>query len=813
MGKTFTRAARTNALLAVGLALVLALGVACSAPASGNKSDSGEFKPSAERSGSGVGDRKLLGLFSHKFNRDLKDKAPAGQWPYVRNVRLYIPWAQVEKKKGNFDWSYSDAQVNAALSLGVNSILITLGQPLPGWATNPATPIKPNSGPPKNMSDFHSFCKKFAQRYNGYVDFYQIWNEPGWDLDAPPAAEGVIYFYGYCDLDYMGILRAGYNGIKAGDPDAYVISGAMLNGLTRSDSDFYNYDLLMAGGGQDISMKVEADKEIVAERPMYFNYHNVWPGGHDQLGIPNPEKNWYLAEGATHSGFEEWICIQNPGETAANVTITYMFPGGTTQDQAFQVGPHSRYTVDVNGAVGMDKDVSARVSSSQPVVVERPMYFNYHGWCTGGSIEAGINELADTWFLAEGTTNPGFEEWISIMNPGSSAIDVDITYMFQGGQTQKQSFAMPPTSRETVMVNDIVGPNKDVSAKVEATGDIIVERPMYFLYHGAWTGGHSQVGAKEAADSWFLSEGTTRDNQYDGSFEEWISIQNPGNKKATVDITYMFTGGATQQGSIEVPPHARETVLVNSEVGSDKDVSVQLDSDEDIVVERPMYFNYHNKWPGGTVELGCRNTRKTWYFAEGTTRVGFEEWLTLQNPGATEATATITFMFRDGTTQRKEVKLPPNSRTTVDVNSSVSMGTICDAAAIHPYDYPDYWAWYYSKVVEVCNNRGYGNTEVTVTEIGWPHGGRDEFSMEGQREAIGEKGVGGLWNAGCQKIWIYEDVDDKPGTSWDDAENGLFTYYGDATPAWSEYKNWQSQLTDYGDLPTHLFSGRGINLW
>ena len=809
----FTRSALTNTSLAVGLALVLALGAACSAPASGDRSNSEEFKPSAALAGEGVGERKLLGLFSHNFKKDFKTRAPASQWPYVRNVRVYIDWEHVEKSKGSFDWSYSDERINTVLSLGVNSILVTLGQPLPGWARNPDTTVDPSKGLPKNMSDFRSFCETFAERYKGYVDFYQIWQEPGWDLDAAPAAEGVVYFAGYCDFDYMGLLRAGYNGIKEGNPDAYVISGGMLNGLTRSEADFYNYDLLMAGGNQDISMKVESDRDIVAERPMYFNYHGVWPGGHDQLGIPVPKTNWYLAEGATHSGFEEWISIQNPGASNANVTVTYMFPGGATQDQAFQVGPRSRYTVDVNGAVGMDKDVSARVSASEPVVVERPMYFNYHGWCTGGSIEAGINELTDTWYLAEGTTNPGFEEWISIMNPGSTAVDVDITYMFKGGQTQKQSFTMPPTSRETVMVNAIVGPNKDVSAKVEASGDIIVERPMYFNYHNAWTGGHAQVGAKEASDSWFLSEGTTRNNQYDGSFEEWISIQNPGDRKATVELTYMFPGGATQEGSIEVPPHARETVLVNNEVGSDKDVSVQLDSDEEIVVERPMYFNYHNKWPGGTVELGCRETRQTWYFAEGTTRVGFEEWLTLQNPGATEANTTITYMFRDGTTQQQEVKLPPNSRTTVGVNGSVSMGTICDAVTIHPYDYPEYWAWYYSTLVNVCNKWGYSSTEVVVTEIGWPHAGRDEFSMEGQREAIGEKGVGGLWNAGCRKIWIYEDIDDKPGTSWDDADNGLYTYDGSPTPAWSEYKKWQSQLTDYGNLPTPLFSGWGAALW
>ena len=802
------RSSLTRLLIALGLAITVVMVVACSASGSGNSGAvTGEEAVGLPPfPGSGVEGRQLLGLCSHNVEDDLKARAPASQWPYARNIRLNIPWGSIERKgKGQFYWGETDGMINAALSIGVNSILVTLSSPIPSWAYAPNTPVDPKMGPPKNKNDFGDFCQAFAGRYKDYVDYYQIWQEPGWDLDAPPAAEGVIYFYGHCDYDYMGLLRAGYEGIKKADPDSYVASGAMMNGITRSASDFLNYEILLAGGNQDLSMKVTSDDDIVAERPMYFNYHGAWSGGHDQVGVKEPGTTWYLAEGATHPGFEEWICIQNPGNSNTKVTITYMFPGGATQDQVVQVGAHSRYTIDVNGTVGSYKDVSARITSTKPVVVERPMYFDYHGWCTGGSIEAAVPGLSKTWYLAEGATQPGFEEWISLMNPGAETTTVDITYMFEGGATQKQTLTMPPTSRETVLVNGVVGPNKDVSAKVEASNPIIAERPMYFLYHGQWPGGHAQVGATETATSWFLSEGTTRDNAYDGSFQEWISIQNPGDDEANVDITYMFQAGGTQQGKLKVPAHSRETVLVNDVVGPNRDVSVQLDSDLPIVVERPMYFNYHNKWPGGTVELAVTEAGDTWYFAEGTTREGFEEWLTLQNPGAQEATATITYMFSDGTTQEETVELPANSRTTVGVNNSVSMATICDGVAVHPYDYPDYWRWYYDSVVNICGNNGYGNREVLVSEIGWPHSGRDEFSPEGQREAIGEKGVGSLWGAGCRKIWIYEDVDEKPGTSWDQANNGLFYYDGSATPAWGEYKNWQSQLLDYGNLPTHLW--------
>jgi hypothetical protein len=757
-------------------------------------------------SGESPAGRQLLGLFSENVTGNTCTKYPASERAQIRNVRIFCTWKSIEtQRKGTFNWTAMDTQINSTLGMGVNSILLTITGPVPNWAVNYSNPSPQYLGPPRRVQDFGDFCGAVAQRYHNYVDYYQIWQEPGWDSSSPPAQHGTIYYAGDCDYSYLGMLRSAYGAIKQQQPTSFVIAGGMLNGITRSDGDFVHYRTLLAGANQDVSMKITAPQNIVAERPMYFDYHGWCKDGTVELGPNAPRKTWYLAEGATHPGFEEWICIQNPGATSANVVITYMFPGGATQQQGLVVAPNSRSTVDVNSAVGLYKDVSAKVESTQPIVAERPMYFNYHGGWDGGSISSGTGSLSPVWYLAEGATQPGFEEWISLMNPNATATDAQITYMFPGGATQKQVVHMAPTSRETVLVNNVVGPNKDVSAKVEATVPIIAERPMYFLYHGAWTGGDSQIGATAPNTSWFLSEGTTRNNQNDGSFEEWISIQNPGDKIARVHFKYMFPGGATREASKAIGPHARETVLVNSVVGPNQDVSVQMDSDQGIVVERPLYFNYHNGITGGDVELGCTAASGTWYFAEGTTRSGFEEWVTLQNPNASSTTATVVYMFSDGTTQTQLVDLPANSRTTVGVNRALSMANNCDALAVHPYDYPAYWAWYYQYVRNIQASMGFQGTELTASEIGWPWGTNQEFSVEGQRQAAGDQGVGSLWGVGCRKIWYFEDLDQAPGSSKNGDYYGLFDYYGHARPAWSEYKRWQGILQNYGNKPNHLW--------
>ena len=61
--------------------------------------------------------------------------------------------------------------------------------------------------------------------------------------------------------------------------------------------------------------------------------------------------------------------------------------------------------------------------------------------------------------------------------------------------------------------------------------------------------------------------------------------------------------------------------------------------------------------------------------------------------------------------------------------------------------------------------------------------------------------MGGLFNSGCRKIWIYRDLDEPPGTSWDKCYYGLFDHLGNPHPAWGSYKSWQSQLPDYPVLP------------
>ena len=285
--------------------------------------------------------------------------------------------------------------------------------------------------------------------------------------------------------------------------------------------------------------------------------------------------------------------------------------------------------------------------------------------------------LSDTYYFAEGSTrnNPidgSYEEWISLQNPNAAAANVNLTYMLGDGSTQVQTVTVDPESRFTVDVNGFLGPDVDVSTLVQANQLILAERPMYFSTREGWSGGHDVLGLPAPREIFYFAEGTTRNNIDDGSYQEWLCIQNPGPTPATVNITYMLEDGTTPTETRTIAPTTRDTVDVNLAVGPNHDVSMVVNSDVPIVAERPLYFNYRNKWSGGHDVVGAPGPDTMFNFAEGTTRRNptdgdFDTWITIQNPQNTAADVTITYYTTTAGVQTQNVTVGPTSRETVDV--------------------------------------------------------------------------------------------------------------------------------------------------
>lgn len=151
-------------------------------------------------------------------------------------VKQQVEWAVYEPSKGNYNWGELDRFVNSANAAGVRVLFSVLRSPL--WANSS------NDGPPRNFNDLGDFMAALASRYKGRVHAYEVWNEQNL------AREWVGH--GLSASRYVELLRISYSRIKAADPGAVVVAGALTptglnDGVNAIDDRLYLRQMYQAG--------------------------------------------------------------------------------------------------------------------------------------------------------------------------------------------------------------------------------------------------------------------------------------------------------------------------------------------------------------------------------------------------------------------------------------------------------------------------------------------------------------------------------------------------------------------------------------
>jgi photosystem II stability/assembly factor-like uncharacterized protein len=339
------------------------------------------------------------------------------------------------------------------------------------------------------------------------------------------------------------------------------------------------------------STRIEANQRVFVERSMFVGFD-----GSVISGIAAPSQEWLFAEGATVNPFHTWVLIQNPGDTHASTTITYLLRDRSPVTQSLgALPPRSRTSVFVNQVLP-NEEFSIRVSSNQPVIAERSM-FRFPG--NAASATAGATEASRTWYFAEGSSAAGpraTDTFLLLQNPGSSSTTAAITLYSTGGDQRSFQVPMPGNSRRTVFLNQHF-PGASFGIRVESGQPIVAERSMFFGGEPrAFTG---SMGSPALGTTWNLAEGSTQ-----SPFSTVIAILNPNNQAMTARIDFQleggqvvsrdFTIGATRKLSVNVGE-----ILVNSAFSSR--VTTSLPS----VVERTMFFQK----PGGTGATNATGVR------------------------------------------------------------------------------------------------------------------------------------------------------------------------------------------------------------
>ena len=336
---------------------------------------------------------------------------------------------------------------------------------------------------------------------------------------------------------------------------------------------------------------VESDQPVVADRLLWWNAGTAY-GTHAERAVTAPTARWYLAEGATHSGFDLFYLLQNPGATNAQVRVRYLLPNGAPLEKDYTVPAGSRFNIWVNteelpAASGShplaSTDVSAdiEVLSGPAIVVERAMYLTRSSTAPGGLFEAGhesagVTSPSESWYFAEGATGDLFDLFLLVANPAATAASVRATYLLPGGQTYAKTYSVAPNSRYNIWVDletfdgvpgtPLANVNA-VSAKLEVLNavPIVAERAMWWPGPSAntWSEAHNSPGATETSTRWVVADGSVQDNP--ARTDTYYLIANPTDTPASVRVALLYADGtpSTSQ-TLDVPAQSRFSVDVRS---------------------------------------------------------------------------------------------------------------------------------------------------------------------------------------------------------------------------------------------------------
>jgi len=126
-------------------------------------------------------------------------------------VRFQLEWQQFEKVDDQWDPLPIDRKVEELHAQGIN-ILLAVAK-APEW-------VLANDGEQflTDYAEFEELMQFVSNRYQGKVQAWEIWNEQNMAYEM----HGDVRV-----SDYFELLKAGYTGIQAGDPDAKVVFGGL----------------------------------------------------------------------------------------------------------------------------------------------------------------------------------------------------------------------------------------------------------------------------------------------------------------------------------------------------------------------------------------------------------------------------------------------------------------------------------------------------------------------------------------------------------------------------------------------------------
>jgi lysophospholipase L1-like esterase len=283
------------------------------------------------------------------------------------------------------------------------------------------------------------------------------------------------------------------------------VNGEVRDSLDRPIADAFSTVVRQTSGG--------TGADLVVERAMYWNN---FEGGHGSAAVTAPSTTWLFAEGVSggdvNFNFHTYLLLANPGATDAEATVTFFRDRDGPVTKVIPVRAGRRETLylnDLRFGAGNEAELahaafSIRVSSDQPVLAERAVYWSSSGVTfIEGHNSPGVTAEATKWAFAEGVegvvepNGPGHDSFFLVSNANTQPLELRATFVREDGHGVVVTRTVQPQSRATIVTSDIAAlSHRRFAAFIESVGatplPFVAERATY--WGGGYYGGHGATG-------------------------------------------------------------------------------------------------------------------------------------------------------------------------------------------------------------------------------------------------------------------------------------------------------------------------------
>ena len=306
--------------------------------------------------------------------------------------------------------------------------------------------------------------------------------------------------------------------------------------------------------------------------------------------------SWYFAEGVTTKDATETLLALNPFPDDAVVDVVFSTEEGVVSPQALTgllLKGQALTSINVGDFVQRRESVSARiVARTGRLIVGRTQSFDGTGTSgrKGTAVTLGAAATGPVWYFPTGLVADGLGERFQIYNPGTAESQVEVDLALDSGSAEPLRLTVPRESRITVVASDESripkGVAHSVTVKTTDGPEVVVERTVDGASPSARTGLSISVGARLPASRWATAAGVADDNT-----DQFVVVQNPGSRTATVTLNLLADGAPVPVAGLspfDIAPGSRREVRLNASLKRPA-TPLLLTSTEAIVVERDLY--------------------------------------------------------------------------------------------------------------------------------------------------------------------------------------------------------------------------------